>query len=316
LEGKALKKTIFKKSLLVLLTLVFTLTAIFGISQVFAVSTDDSQRELLNNGKGYTKAELKEMRNEIKENGYEFTVGNNKATKYNVAALSGLEISQSANLEVNSSSLEAPTLSLPSSYDLRDYGLTSVKDQGSCGSCWAFATAGVVENLIQLYDGKTTDLSEQWLINCNTEGYGCNGGWFTFDMYENPGSVYEADFPYVAYDGYCKTNLTYHEQIDNYAYVNPYVTVPSTTAIKTAIYNYGPVAAAVYANDSFSAYTSGVYTGSSGTVNHGIILVGWDDSKGAWILRNSWSSGWGENGYMYIKYGTGSVGYASMYAVY
>jgi hypothetical protein len=89
-------------------------------------------------------------------------------------------------------------------------------------------------------------------------------------------------------------------------------------AIKNAIYNYGPVAAAVCVDRYFQAYTGGIFTDPvpCRQVNHAIVLVGWDDAGGYWILRNSWGTSWGEQGYMRIAYGTSQVGYAANYVVY
>jgi C1A family cysteine protease len=96
--------------------------------------------------------------------------------------------------------------------------------------------------------------------------------------------------------------------------------VPAVSAIKQKIYDYGSVAAAVYADSYFMAYTSGCFSrNASGSPNHAIILVGWDDSRcttGAWRLKNNWGTGWGESGFMWIKYGVQKVGYAANYVVY
>ena len=80
---------------------------------------------------------------------------------------------------------------------------------------------------------------------------------------------------------------------------------------------YGPVSVAVYVNSAFQAYNSGVFNGcATGTVNHAVALVGWNDAQQAWILRNSWGTGWGESGYMRIKYGCSKVGYGACYVDY
>lgn len=103
-------------------------------------------------------------------------------------------------------------------------------------------------------------------------------------------------------------------------YIGSPSSTPTVNQIKQAIINYGPVSVAVYVNASFSAYSGGVFTVSEDRqVNHGVVLVGWDDTQGrngVWILRNSWGTGWGEAGYMRIEYGCSRVGYGACYVVY
>jgi C1A family cysteine protease/predicted secreted protein len=203
-------------------------------------------------------------------------------------------------------------------------GCTPVKNQKACGSCWAFATVGVLESAIQLQQGLTVDLSEQYLVSCNTESpkWGCSGGWWAHDYHIQPGAVPESEFPYVASDVPCSGPYSHPYRISSWSHVGGYYSVPSVSAIKQAIYDHGPVAAAICVDDAFHGYGSGVFetdeTAACGSdeVNHAIILVGWDDSKQAWRLRNSWGTGWGESGYMWIRYGTSNVGYAANYIVY
>jgi len=218
-------------------------------------------------------------------------------------------------------------LGLPSSHNWCDLGAcTAVKNQGACGSCWAFSTVGPLESNILHYEGVARDLSEQYLLSCNTDGWDCErGGWFAHDYHEwnippfepEAGAVYEADFPYSASDAPCNPPHTHHEKIDDWDYVQSAGGVASTSAIKQAILDHGPVAAAVCVNSAFRDYSDGVFQGSECTdVNHAIVLVGWDDAQGAWILRNSWGTGWGESGYMRIGYGVSNVGYAANYVNY
>jgi C1A family cysteine protease/fibronectin type 3 domain-containing protein len=223
-------------------------------------------------------------------------------------------------------SLEA----LPSSYNWCDQGgCTPVRDQGQCGSCWAFGTVGPLESAILIQDGLSKDLAEQYLVSCNTDGWGCDGGWWAHDYHEwkvppgepGPGAVYEADFPYTATDAPCNGPHTHHETIADWVFVGGESSVPSTAAIKQAILDHGPVSAALCVNNTFKAYTGGVFepTGWCLTINHAITLVGWDDSlgsQGAWRLRNSWGDDWGEDGYMWIAYGKYYVGYSANYVVY
>ena len=212
----------------------------------------------------------------------------------------------------------------PSSFDWRDQGgVTPIRDQKGCGSCWAFATMGVMESQVKRGLSSDVDLSEQWLVRCNTNNYGCDGGWFAFPWLcgtlgkcGGTGAILETDYPYTATDGGCQPCDQHTHRYLGYGfeYVSSGHNVPDTDDIKSAIYTYGPVAAAVYVDSAFHSYSGGIFRGSaSGQCNHSIVLVGWNDAEGYWILRNSWGTGWGENGYMRIGYGCQQVGYAACY---
>jgi predicted secreted protein len=220
---------------------------------------------------------------------------------------------------------------LASSYNWCDnYGCTPIRDQASCGSCWAFATAGVFEQAIKKTDGSSKDLSEQFLVSCNTDGYNCeNGGDWAHKYHQSTlamnqtaaGAVYETDFPYTATDGSCSKAYTHHERISSWAYVDSSSDVPSVSNLKQAIYDYGPIAVGICAGNSFDYYTTGVFSTDessdcSGSSNHAVILVGWDDDDGAWVMRNSWGTGWGESGYMRIAYNISLIGQDATYIVY
>jgi cathepsin L len=126
--------------------------------------------------------------------------------------------------------------------------------------------------------------------------------------------VATTSFPYVAATEACSigANPTY-TPVETWGYVGSSEGIPSVAAIKEAIVEYGGVSACVYASNYFQAYTGGVFTdpGSYSSCNHAILLVGWDDTKGAWLLKNSWGPSWGIDGFMWITYGTANVGTAA-----
>ncbi|RKX23832.1 MAG: hypothetical protein DRP45_09580 [Candidatus Zixiibacteriota bacterium] len=131
----------------------------------------------------------------------------------------------------------------------------------------------------------------------------------------------EADFPYVASDASCNCPYEHPYTIESWAFVGGGSGIPSVEAIKQAIVDYGPVSVAVYANTAMQAYGGGVFNGCQiATCNHAVTLVGWDDSQGpggVWFMRNSWGTGWGENGgYMRMPYGCSNIGYAACYVNY
>jgi predicted secreted protein len=220
--------------------------------------------------------------------------------------------------QVSLSSVQA----LPSAYNWcgTHGGCPSIRDQGACGSCWAFGTVGPLEAWIKYGDGiEAIDLSEQYLVSCNGNGWGCSGGWWAHSYHIEPGAVLESGFPYVASDVPCGGPYDHPYVISSWHYVGNGYSVPSVAAIKQAIYDHGPLAAAICVGSAFDNYSGGVFKTNEtcdGEVNHAIVLVGWDDSQQVWILRNSWSSDWGEDGYMRIRYGTSNVGYSANYVVY
>jgi len=222
---------------------------------------------------------------------------------------------------------------LPAAYNWCDEhgGCPQVRDQGGCGSCWAFGTVGPLEAWIKHADGVGgIDLSEQYLVSCNESGWSCSGGWWAHAYHWNyapagepeAGAVLESAFPYVGRDVPCGGPYSHPYHISSWSYVQGSGSVAPVEDIKQAIYDHGPVAAAVCAGDAFAAYSGGVFQADesaecgSGGVNHAIVLVGWDDAEQSWTLRNSWGSGWGEGGYMRIRWGTSNVGYAANYVEY
>jgi PKD repeat protein/predicted secreted protein len=238
-------------------------------------------------------------------------VADGKYTGVPVPALGSPSVKQTRQSTPSNPSIS----SVPATFSwLAQGSMTPVKDQGQCGSCWSFAANGSFESVIKYWDNVTRNLSEQWLINCDTKCSGCNGGWCPDDMFQTYGCVYAADLAYSAANGTCGS-YTYHEKITSHQQVNG--TNPSDAEIKQAIYNYGPVWAGIDAGNNFQNYTGGVFSASDGTsIDHAIVLCGWDDTQGCWIMRNSWSGTWGEAGYMRIAYGTSGIGASAEYLVY
>jgi C1A family cysteine protease len=268
------------------------------------------------------------LQREIMAKGHSFTVGYSPAMEYSIPQLCGLVKPNDWRNHAIFEKMEAYLTALPPSFDWRDLGGdTPVRNQGGCGSCWAFGTVQPLEILLSARCGKVVDLSEQYLVSCNENGYGCGGGWFAHGYHEwyvpatmdetDAGAVLEVNFPYQAANVACNGPHAHPYKINAWYYIAGY-TVPSVAAIKQAIQNYGPVAASVCVGSAFQAYSSGIFDYQetcSGDVNHAVTLVGWNDDLGTdngyWILKNSWGSAWGESGYMRIRYGVSKVGYAA-----
>ncbi len=222
-------------------------------------------------------------------------------------------------------SVGADTLiGLPQSFDWRSQGkVTPVRNQGGCGACWAFGTVGVMELALLIQQNKSVDLSEQYLISCNTSSWGCAGGWWAHDLHTSkggkngnaPGAVLESDKPYSATNGSCSVAYNHPYKLSEWHYIKDANSVPSVDQIKGAIYNHGPVATAI-CSQGWGSYKSGVYSNDNKCLDHGVVLVGWNDANQTWIVRNSWGSSWGENGYMNIKWNVSNVGYGATYVDY
>lgn len=203
------------------------------------------------------------------------------------------------------------TREIPPRWDWREHdGVTPVKDQGQCGSCWAFASVGALEGCARIDDHVIYDLSEQQLISCNAFGYGCGGGWFEgcYEVFHDPGAVTEECMPYQASDGI----PCIQAECVPVAKASAMITlVPTTESLKSAILEYGPIAVAMTVFSDFTGYTGGCYDNPQhGDVNHAVVMLGWDDSMcgGSWICKNSWSEGWGDYGYFHITYGSADIG--------
>ena len=276
---------------------------------------------------GLSDDDIKMLQKQGEIEGWTFTVGKNSATNRSLDQLCGAIEPENWQDSVKFNQLATDPI-LPETFDWRALGgCTSIKNQGSWGSCWAFSTVAPLECNILIKDNIEVDLSEQWLISCNRDGWDSNGGWFAHDYHEwktdycgDTGAVLEQYSPYVGYKSPCNCPYLHDYFINELNYIGSSNGIPSVSAIKQTIMNYGPVSAAVCSNAPFQSYNGGVFNScTSGSVSHLITLVGWDDtqgSNGVWILRNSWGTGWGVNGYMLIEYGCSSVGYGACYVDY
>ena len=213
----------------------------------------------------------------------------------------------------------------PDAWDWREKGYVSpVKDQGSCGSCWAFSTVGNLEGLYYKEKQTMVTLSEQMLIDCDTYDSGCNGGLmentFTW-LKENGGIMTDTDYPYKGRKGTCQSDETKYVDMQ----ITGYTKLGSGSStwdpvdedeIKEFLYETGPLAVALNANP-LQTYSSGILDKTSSQcptsgMNHAVTMVGYghDDSqdKDYWIVKNSWGKNWGEDGYFRIRRGTGCCG--------
>ncbi|XP_010519533.1 PREDICTED: KDEL-tailed cysteine endopeptidase CEP3 [Tarenaya hassleriana] len=197
---------------------------------------------------------------------------------------------------------------LPPSVDWRERGaVTPVKNQRECGSCWAFSTVAAVEGINKIRTNKLVSLSEQELVDCDTEeNQGCMGGLmevaFEF-IHKNGGLTTEKNYPYESDNNICRSKKGNGEWVK----INGHEHVPDNDeeALLKAV-AHQPVSVAIDAGSTdFQLYSEGVFTGECGTqLNHGVAVVGYGESEEGrkyWIVRNSWGDGWGEGGYVRIE---------------
>lgn len=182
-----------------------------------------------------------------------------------------------------------------------------VKDQGQCGSCWAFSTVGALESSFAIKGEPMPDLSEQELVDCTTNygNAGCNGGLMNLALeYIIKNGIHtESEYPYKAVDEACKTELPKSSLYKP----SDCVIIPANTDGLTAAIRVQPVSVAFFVNSSFQFYSSGIFDPwfCFGSPNHAVLAVGFDltNKKPFYKVKNSWGESWGDKGYFKIKIG-------------
>lgn len=217
----------------------------------------------------------------------------------------GLNLNKDSCAQFN---IQYDYISLPKSIDWREKNaVTPVKDQGQCGSCWSFSASGAMEGAWSISTGELISLSEQQLVDCSSGffsygNHGCNGGLmdYAFQYAIDNGMCIESDYPYYAVQGDCDISCK------KYADFTSCIDVSSNNQQDlAAAVAQQPVSIAIEADTKvFQLYESGVITGDScGTnLDHGVLIVGYGTENGQdyWLVKNSWSSQWGDGGYVKI----------------
>lgn len=206
-------------------------------------------------------------------------------------------------------------------FDWRSFGKVSpVKDQGGCGSCWSFSAIAAYESSYLIVNNITIDGSEQEILDCGVNNVGvdagnCAGGWTpdAFEYMVASSSVLETTVPYAGVEHACTNPASRPLRSVTWAFVDPAVEIPTVAQIKQAMCEHGPISVSMRCvSDTIFSYKSGIYNepvyASNAGQGHAVILVGWDDTKGAWLMKNSWGTDWGESGFCWIAYGSNRIG--------
>lgn len=253
------------------------------------------------------KEQIANIQKAIKEKGAKWVAGETE--------LSNMTMEEwQARVGYNFQPVDAPPLTelgaaeAPAAIDWRDKNgnfVTPIRDQKKCGSCWAFAMTGALESYtlrMENKPGKDLDLSEQVMVSCSGAG-SCQGGYLSAGYLKKTGLPPESFYPYTATDGDCATAGAGWQSA---AYrIGTYSSVSKTlAAIKTALANYGPLPTAFMVYEDFMHYKSGIYSYTTGKKlgGHAVILVGYNDAEQYFIVKNSWNTKWGEEGYFKIAY--------------
>jgi C1A family cysteine protease len=226
--------------------------------------------------------------------------------------------------------LEIAAQPTDASCDMRDYGIVSpIENQGQCGSCWAFATVAGLETSILLQNGfengvnnTNLRLSEEQVLSCTGLLDSCGGG------FQQNAAGYVCGHPVATYDAWPYSGASNGSLCSTFEHrSSPYqglcwgnvcgfpCLTPDTMSIKRAIVTYGSVVCGINATNSFSNYAGGVFDENNNpnyfgvpSTNHVIQLIGWNDGLQAWLVKNSWGTGWGYGGFAWVRYGSNNIG--------
>jgi C1A family cysteine protease len=225
--------------------------------------------------------------------------------------LTKIVLPKADSVEVAAEPTAEEVAALPTSFDARKKGwIPAIRDQGQCGSCWAFSAVATIAGTWAKAKKKTPlVLAEQQLVDCSkTWCYGCNGGSTPDAMtYAKKGMMLNSAYKYTAKKGTCKYSAS-KVKVKVASVSSP---SKSVSAIKTAVYNRGIIS--VYLNaDKIMSYKSGIVSasGCSTSIDHAVNIIGWGKSGSTpyWLVRNSWGTWWGEKGYFRIVSGKNACG--------
>lgn len=315
---------------LLLLSIPLVLAAI-GVTEVASQSYEElkkanaeklaGQRDRNEAKMAALRQEINGLRDEIKKKGYSFQVEINEAFQKKKDELMGLKPPKPQPNPTPGPTPEPPAPQpIPSGdvrekcdinaahFDWREHGVVSPVRQQGCGDCYMFGAMAAYESAYAIHHKQSIDAAEQYLHDC-AKGFGCNGGWYgtVWDKMKSQSIDSEVRYPYTAKPSICRNanpggNLRVAE-VHNISGSGDNI-----AAIKRGLCQYGVLAGAVNATRMFTAFKSGIFNEQAkGSINHAINIVGWDNTKRAWLIRNSWGTWWGEQGYMWIEWGSNEI---------
>lgn len=332
--------------LLLALTVVGTLPAAGADSRKGKEFADEvaRQRERQLRDLASVREEVSAVQRMIRERHLRFTVGITEVSRYSLERITGYDDKDEDRRKysiINGKPIVVPDREDPDEKTIPDDGrgrlladpnatafnwrdrnmMTPVRSQGGCGSCWAFAAMGAYEAAYLIRNGVALDLSEQFIVNCAKAG-SCSGGnssrVFRFLMERS--ALTEELAPYKGINDACFPvfNAPRGFMVLEYGPVKPAEGKTLTVRdIKRALCTYGPIVSGMTSTTAFHHYRSGVfdehaerdnYQSCGKKAGHLMVIVGWDDEKGAWLVKNSWGTRWGEKGYVWMAYGCNGIG--------
>ncbi|PNX95886.1 cysteine proteinase [Trifolium pratense] len=292
---------------------------------------ESHQQWMTKYGRTYTNSSELEKRKKIFEENLKyienFNNAGNKSYKLGLNPYSDLTseefIASHTGLKVPSQLSSSKTMSvavpfnlnddIPTNLDWRQQGaVTDVKDQQKCGCCWAFSAVAAIEGIVKIKTGNLISLSEQQLVDCDSQNNGCFGGYMDNSfkyIIQNQGIASESEYPYQGNQQTCKLN----DQMTPAAQITSFVDVPANDEqqLLQAVAQQ-PISVGIDPGIEFHLYKEGVYSGTCGRpFNHAVTAVGYgvtDDGIKYWLIKNSWGKNWGEEGYMRVLRDSGKPG--------
>jgi C1A family cysteine protease len=264
----------------------------------------------------FSQTELAKIQKSIKENNATWIAKETDISEYQLGVFKPMTTKTA--LRKVSKHNEA----LPSVFSWRNYNgfdwMTSVKNQGRCGSCWAFAAGGAFEADLKIAMNKPMinfGVSEQSMVSCWVNSCGGNSMENALENFNSVGVPDENCFPYTSTDAKvisCSNQCMDWERRTFLVKDWGCLYHPTVNEMKTELFNNGPVVMVFMVFNDFFFYKSGIYVKTSGPDDfagfHAVVLCGWDDVNKCWLVKNSWGSSWGENGYFRIRMGTNESG--------
>jgi len=294
------------------------------------------------------KAVLAEQRKFIADKKLSFFVANTSVSEKKLESITGALPVNEHEVEHLNAMLKTKVLSpdllgilkkyrIPScgpsskAYDSRTFNLVPAIRYQRCGNCWAYSATGALEcsfiKVNHITPPTSIDLSEKQIVSCSGAGT-CGGGWpyKVFDWLKTSQTkvISEASDPDDGTDHPCPPPpYSSSVQLADWGIVDPsqgLFKIAAIDKIKEAICTYGSVSVCLLATPLFGNYAGGVFyeqasNNNSPSINHAVVLVGWDDAKQAWLLRNSWGTNWGISGYCWISYNTNNIGYGAIWCI-